>query len=100
MMKMMNKKIKNFFQKIKRKFYKTPEEKRKDLSKKIFYIADEIIYLENTLKKYNFYSAKIYFSFKNDDIIEDIKNGLEERKLFNYEIIKKDNNIKLILTKK
>ena len=51
-------------------------------------------------KKYNFYSAKIYFSFKNDDIIEDIKNGLEGRKLFNYEIIKKDNNIKLILTKK
>ena len=76
MMKMRNKKIKNFFQRIKRKFFKTPEEKRKDFSKKIFYIADEIIYLENTLKKYNFYSARIYFSFKDDDIIEDIKKVL------------------------
>ncbi|BBA50586.1 hypothetical protein FV113G1_09330 [Fusobacterium varium] len=100
MMKMMNKKIKNFFQKIKRKFFKTPEENREDFSKKIFYIADEITYLENTLKKYNFYSARIYFSFKDDSIIEDIEKGLEKRKLFNYEIIKKDNNIKLILTKK
>lgn len=97
---MMNKKIKNFFQKMKRKFFKTPEEKREDFSKKIFYIADEITYLENTLKKYNFYSARIYFSFKDDNITEDIKKGLEKRKLFNYEIIKKDNNIKLILTKK
>ncbi len=97
---MMNKKIKNFFQKIKRKFFKTPEENREDFSKKIFYIADEITYLENTLKKYNFYSARIYFSFKDDSIIEDIEKGLEKRKLFNYEIIKKDNNIKLILTKK
>ncbi|WP_308009462.1 hypothetical protein [Fusobacterium varium] len=96
----MNKKIKNFFQKIKRKFFKTPEENREDFSKKIFYIADEITYLENTLKKYNFYSARIYFSFKDDSIIEDIEKGLEKRKLFNYEIIKKDNNIKLILTKK
>ena len=99
-MKMMNKKIKNYFQKIKRKFFKTPEENREDFSKKIFYIADEITYLENTLKKYNFYSARIYFSFKDDSIIEDIEKGLEKRKLFNYEIIKKDNNIKLILTKK
>lgn len=99
-MKMMNKKIKNFFQKIKRKFFKTPEENREDFSKKIFYIADEITYLENTLKKYNFYSARIYFSFKDDSIIGDIEKGLEKRKLFNYEIIKKDNNIKLILTKK
>lgn len=97
---MMNKKIKNFFQKIKRKFFKTSEENREDFSKKIFYIADEITYLENTLKKYNFYSARIYFSFKDDSIIEDIEKGLEKRKLFNYEIIKKDNNIKLILTKK
>ena len=91
----MTNRFKNFFQKIKRKLFKTSEEKRVDFSRKIFYIADEIAYLENILKEY-----KIYFSFKDNDIIEDIKNGLEKRKSFNYEFIKKDNNIKLILTKK
>ena len=96
----MTSKLKNFFQKVKRKFFKTPEEKRVDFSKKIFYIADEIAYLENILKKYNFYSAKIYFSYKDDGIMEDIRKGLEKRQSFNYELIKKDANVKLILTKK